>query len=165
MNDAEASAFLAALAAPGQPGPAFAALESLVRREVGAKLFTVMFYDASTTMARRAYTSHPKDYPVAGEKPLSVGIWSRIVIEQRRPFVANSIDAIADVFPDHPLIKSLGCESVVNWPVQFDGAVIGTINALDAADHYTPARVAKFSALAPFCALALMAARLASGKT
>jgi len=165
MNDAETAAFLAALAAPGQPGPAFAALESLVRREVGAKLFTVMFYDASTAMARRAYTSHPKDYPVAGEKPLSVGIWSRIVIEQRRPFVANSIDAIADVFPDHPLIKSLGCESVVNWPVQFDGAVIGTINALDAADHYTPARVAKFSALAPFCALALMAARLASGKT
>ena len=163
MTDSDA--FLAALAAPGQPGPAFAALEALVRREVGAKLFTVMFYDASTTMARRAYTSHPRDYPIAGEKPLSVGAWSRTVIDERRPFVANSIDAIAEVFPDHSLIKSLGCESVVNWPVQFDGAVIGTINALDVAGHYTPERVAKFAALGPFCALAIIAARLASGKT
>ena len=165
MNEADAENFLNALAAPGQPEPVFAALDALVRREVGAKLFTVMSYDASTKMARRAYTSHASVYPAAGEKPLSEGAWSRTVIEQRLPFVANSIEAIAEVFPDHALIASLGCASVVNWPVQFDGAVIGTVNALDVAGHYTPERVTRFSALAPFCALAMVAARLGPGRT
>ena len=158
MNDADARAILQALAAPGQPGPTFQALEAVVRREVGAKLFTIMVYDARTKMARRAYTSHASEYPVAGEKPLSEGLWSLTVIEQRRPFVANSIAAIAEVFPDHALIESLGCASVVNWPVEFDGEVIGTINALDAAGRYTRERVGRLAALAPFFALAMLAA-------
>jgi GAF domain len=158
MNDADTDAFLQALAAPGQPQPTFVALEALVRREVGAKLFTIMVYDASTKMARRVYTSHASEYPVAGEKPLSEGLWSQTVIEQRRPFVANSIEAIAEVFPDYALIKTLGCASVVNWPVEFDGEVIGTINALDAAGRYTQERVARLSVLAPFFALAMLAA-------
>ncbi len=165
MDDLDAAAFLKALAAPGQPGPTFAALEAFVRREVGAKLFTIMFYDAPTRMARRAYTSHPREYPIAGEKPLPEGPWSWIVIEQRRPFVANTIEAIAEVFPDHALIEALGCGSVVNWPIQFDGAVIGTVNTLDVADHYTNERVARFSALAPLCALAMLAARLSASRT
>ena len=32
----------------------------------------------------------------------------------RRSFVANSIEEIAEVFPDHELIRSLGCESCLN---------------------------------------------------
>ena len=148
-----------ALAAPGQPGPAFDALKTLVRRVAGAKLFTVMTYDGATQMARRAYTSHPTDYPVGGAKPLSVGLWSQTVIERREPFVANTIEAIAEVFPDHPLILSLGCESVVNLPALFDGAVIGTVNCLDVRGHYTPERVAALKALAPFATMALLAAR------
>ena len=158
MYDADSDAFLQTFAAPGQPARSFQALEALVRREVGATLFTIMVYDARTKMARRAYTSHPDEYPMAGEKPLSEGLWSQTVIEQRRPFVANSIEAIAEVFPDYALIESLGCASVVNWPVEFDGEVIGTINALDAAGRYTKERVARLAALAPFFALAMLAA-------
>jgi hypothetical protein len=147
---------------PDQPGPVYLALQAIVREEVGARLFTLMTFDAATGLSRRIHSSHPHDYPVSGTKPLSVGLWSRTVIDERRTFVANSIEAIAEVFPDHELIASLGCGSVVNLPVAFDGAVIGAANALDAAGHYTPERVERMERLAPFVAIALLAARLAA---
>jgi GAF domain-containing protein len=154
-------AFLAALGAPEQPAPVFLALQTLNREEVGAKLFTLMTFDAPAGLSRRVHSSHPREYPVSGSKPLSVGVWSRTVIEERRTFVANTISAIAEVFPDHELIDSLGCGSVVNLPVVFSGEVIGAANALDAPGHYTPERVERIERLSPFVTIALLAARLA----
>jgi hypothetical protein len=153
--------FLDALAAPEQPAATLLALQTLFRREVGARLFTVMTFDAATGLSQRVHSSHPKEYPVSGVKPLSRGLWSRTVIDERKLFVANSIAAIAEVFPDHELILALGCESVVNLPVVFAGAVIGTVNMLDAPGYYTPERVARIEGLLPFAAAALLAARLA----
>ena len=86
------------------------------------------------------------------------GLWSRAVIDERKTFVANSIEAIAEVFPDHELIRSLGCESVVNLPVVFADAVIGTVNCLDARGYYAPECVAKVEGLAPFAPMALIVA-------
>ena len=148
--------FLAALAAREQPQATLLALQTLFQREVGARLFTVMTFDAATGLSQRVHSSHPVEYPVSGVKPLSRGLWSRTVIDERKTFVANSIEAIAEVFPDHELIRSLGCESVVNLPVVFADAVIGTVNCLDARGYYTPERVAKVESLAPFAAMALM---------
>ncbi|HEX9169343.1 MAG TPA: GAF domain-containing protein, partial [Roseiarcus sp.] len=85
------SSFLAALAAPEQPRATLDCLQALFRREVGARLFTVMTFDAATGLSQRVHSSHPKDYPVSGVKPLSRGLWSRTVIDERKPFVANSI--------------------------------------------------------------------------
>ncbi|HLW91291.1 MAG TPA: GAF domain-containing protein [Roseiarcus sp.] len=153
--------FLAAMAAPDQPGATLLALQNIFRQEVGARLFTVMTFNASTGLSQRVHSSHPREYPVSGFKPLSVGLWSRTVIDKRQTFVANTIEAIAEVFPDYELIRSLGCESVVNLPVIFADAVIGTVNILDVAGYYTPDRVATIESLAPFAAPALLAARLA----
>lgn len=153
---------LDALAEPGQPGPPLRALEAVARETVGAKLFTVMAYDPMTAMAHRLHTSDPAAYPVSGAKPLPAGPWSTTVIDGKRPFVANTIEAIAEVFPDHALIDSLGCQSVVNAPVIFDGQVIGTVNLLHEAGFYTPGRVDAAMALRPCATLALLAA-LAAG--
>ena len=153
--------FLGALAAPNQPAPVFLALQTIIREEVGAKLFTLMTFDARTSLSRRVHSSHPREYPVSGSKPLPMGVWSRTVIDERRTFVANTIEGIAEVFPDHELIHSLGCGSVVNLPVVFSGAVIGAANALDTAGHYTPERVARIERLSPFVTIALLAARRA----
>jgi GAF domain len=152
-----------AVAAPEQPRATLDYLQTLFREEVGAKLFTVMNFDAATGLSQRIHSSHPKDYPVSGLKPLSQGLWSRTVIEERKIFVANSIAAIAEVFPDHELIRSLGCESVVNLPVVFADGVIGTVNLLDAPGYYTPEKVARVESLSPFAAAALLAARAAAG--
>jgi hypothetical protein len=138
--------FLAALAAREQPRATLDCLQTLFRQEVGARLFTVMTFDAATGLSQRVHSSHPKEYPVSGVKPLSQGLWSRTVIDERKLFVANSIEKIAEVFPDHELIRSLGCESVVNLPVVFAGAVIGTVNLLDAPGYYTPERVVRSKA-------------------
>jgi hypothetical protein len=155
------SEFLAALAAPAQPASAFAALQAIFRERVPARLFTVMAYDPATQMSKRIHTSHPAEYPLSGSKPLSVGKWSATVIEGKRCFVANTIEAIAEVFPDHELIRSLGCASVVNLPAVFAGGVIGSVNLLDAKDSYTPQRVEAIESLAPFALTALLAARAA----
>jgi hypothetical protein len=151
--------FLLALAAREQPHATLLALQALVQREVGARLFTVMTFDATTGLSQRVHSSHPEEYPVSGVKPLSLGLWSRTVIDERKTFVANSIEAVAEVFPDHELICSLGCESIVNLPVVFANAVIGTVNCLDARGYYTPERGVKVEGLAPFAAMALIVAR------
>lgn len=139
--------FLAALAREGQPEPAYAALEALTQALVGVKLFTIMTSDTTTRLAERVYSSHPQDYPVSGTKPYNETYWSDITLRQQKTFVANTIAAIAEVFPDHALIESLGCQSVINVPIVVGGTVIGTINCLHEEGFYTPARVAAAEAL------------------
>lgn len=125
-----------------QPGASLAALDALVKRVVGARLFTLMTFDATTGEASRAYSDRPEDYPISGRKPANRTDWSRIVLERHETFVANDIDAIARVFPDYKQIQSLGCESCINVPVIVAGNVLGTLNILHEKGYYTPERVA-----------------------
>lgn len=124
-----------------QPAVTFDALRDLTQATVGARLFTVMTFDPDTRMAQRIYSNMPDAYPVSGTKPANETDWSRLVLEEKRTFVANDIGGIAQVFDDHELIRSLGCESVINVPVVVAGEVIGTINCLDEAGHYTEEKV------------------------
>lgn len=133
--------FDAAIAIAKTPDDVFVALQDFVRQIVGARLFTVMLVDMEAELSRRAYTSDPVSYPASGTKPLHYDRWFDTVHKARQPFVANSIDDIATVFADYELIDSLGCQSVVNLPVVLADELVGTINMLDAADHYTPERV------------------------
>jgi hypothetical protein len=120
---------------------AFAALETLTRETIGVKLFTVMTADTTDKVSRRVYSNMPDAYPVSGTKPYNETHWSDIALKQKRTFVANTIEDIAEVFDDHELIKSLGCESVINVPVIVAGEVIATINCLHDKGHYTDERV------------------------
>ncbi len=139
MSDArQVEAFEAALARAETPEAAFAALERLARDTVGVRLFTVMTLDMGAMLARRGYTSHPAEYPTSGTKPIEPNPWFAQVAERREPFVANTLDDIAQVFPDHALIGSLGCGAVINLPVVEDARVTGTVNLLDAEGRYTP---------------------------
>ncbi|GGA43937.1 GAF domain-containing protein [Pelagibacterium lentulum] len=134
-------AFDKAVASARDEETVFAALHTLSDALVGAKLFTVMTVDMEAGLARRAYTSDKINYPGAGTKPITQNSWFDIVHLEKRTFVANTIDDIANVFPDYELINSLGCQSVVNLPVVIGDELIATINLLDAAGHFTPERV------------------------
>jgi hypothetical protein len=125
----------------GQPDKAFAALEALTRDLVGVKLFTVMTSDTDKREAERVYSSMPDVYPVSGTKPYNETRWSEITLLNKQTFVANTIGDIAEVFDDHELILSLGCQSVINVPIIVGGAVIGTINCLHEEGYFTEARV------------------------
>lgn len=124
-----------------QPETTFDALHALVDATVGARLFTMMTFDATTREARRIYSSMPEVYPVLGTKPVNETHWTDKVLDHHEIFVANDIDTIAEVFGDYELIRSLGCESAMNVPIVVSGLVIGTLNCLEATGHYTPARV------------------------
>ena len=143
MNDySQAIAqFDAAIAEAKGADQAFGALQALVQATVGAKLFTYMSVDMANEVARRAYTSDPTNYPASGTKPIRYNSWFDIVHKERRYFVANTIEAIAEVFPDYELIDSLGCQSVVNMPVVIGGELVGTVNMLYVTGYYTPERV------------------------
>lgn len=145
-----------ALAEPNQPAAAFAALDALVQHTIGARLFTLMEIDHKRGVARRNYSNMPEAYPTSGEKPIEPNAWTAQVQDRHESFVANSIDEIAAVFPDYELIQSLGCESCLNLPVVVGGHVLGTLNCLDVAGHFTPQRLAAAETLKDAGALAFL---------
>jgi hypothetical protein len=152
--------FLAVLAGPDQPHAIFAALEAITVDTVGSLLFTAMTHDTVAMRSLRIYSDNEEAYPVGGWKPLRPGPWYETVIEGQRPFSALTIEEIAVVFPDYPLIRSLGCESALNLPVVVAGRVIGTLNLLHEKGYYTTERVAAAADLLPFATVAFLAARL-----
>ena len=148
--------FLAALAETDQPRAVFAALETITKESVGTILFTSMTHDADAMRSLRVYSGNEAAYPLGGWKPLREGPWKSTVLDGKRPFSALTIEEIAVVFPDWPLIQSLGCESAMNLPVIVAGKVIGTLNLLDVKGHYTPVRVEAAKALTPYAAIAFL---------
>lgn len=154
-----------ALAKPNQPTATLEALEALVDQTIGVKLFTLMEIDQAGGLARRNYSNMPVAYPASGTKPIEQNGWTEKVQERRETFVANNIEQIAEVFSDFELIKSLGCESCINIPITIGDAVVGTLNCLHDAGHYTPERVAASEALKIPGALAfLLIAQSEKGK-
>lgn len=145
-----------ALADPDQPQATCAALEARVKATVGAKLFTIMALDHENQLAWRCFSNMPEAYPTSAAKPMIQDAWAAQVIDRKQPFVGNSIDALAEVFSDYPLIQSLGCESCLNIPIVIAGNVAGTLNCLHEAGHYTPERVRLAGGLMEAGALALL---------
>ena len=140
------------------PASTFRALHRAVAAVAGARLFTVTRIDRAAGLARRIHSSDPAAYPLSGTKPIRPDAWTAQVIEQGRPFVANSVAEFAVHFPDHALIESLGCRSALNLPVAAGGAIIATVNILDDADRFTPQVVAGVQAILSDCHDDLVAA-------
>lgn len=117
-------------------------------RSLGTLLFTVTLLDVAADLARRAYTSHPVEYPTSGTKPITRDGWYDHVIEGRHSFVANTPAEFVRYFVDHALITSLGLGSCMNIPVIGDlGQVVGTVNLLADAGHFTQTRQASYQTL------------------
>lgn len=150
--------FAAELAAATTADAAYAALHRLADALVGVRLFTVMTVDMAAGLARRAYSSDPESYPATGTKPIEMNPWFEVVHGRHEMFVANSLVEIARVFPDHELIGSLGCGSVVNLPVLRAGRLVATVNLLEAEGHYSPDRVERISEELTLPAMATLSA-------
>lgn len=116
-------------------------------KDLGARLFTVTTVDETAGLARRLYTSHPVEYPVSGTKPLEKDGWYDATVAGRQTFVANTPPEFAKYFFDHVLIVSLGLGSCINVPVVDGGQVVGTVNILAEAGHFTPEKLAAYEAL------------------
>ncbi|MBL6773419.1 MAG: GAF domain-containing protein [Alphaproteobacteria bacterium] len=139
----------------------FEAIHQAVNDVVGVTLFTIMRLNREKGVAERIFSNMPEAYPAGGEKPMEPNKWTEIVEEREQTFVANTIEEIAEVFGDYELIQSLGCESVMNVPINIRGQVVGTLNCLNVAGHFTPERVAASEALKVPGALAFLMAQQA----
>jgi hypothetical protein len=130
------AAVVEALARAGQPRALFAALDRAMGATLGHRLFTVLRYDPEAQESERLYTSQAGAYPVGGRKPVRPTPAMTRLFGERRPYIGRTAADIRASFPDAELILSLGCESVLNLPVLFDGRVLGTINLLHSAGWY-----------------------------
>lgn len=163
---ADLAPFVAALAGPNASEAAFKALAQLAYDILDLKQFTVMTVDQKRGVAARIFSDDPVPYPVGGEKPILETIWTETVLGRQETFVGNSIEELAEVFPDWEKIQSLGLESCLNLPIIIGGHVMGTLNCLNVAGHFTPDRVAAANQLKlPGAAAFLLAAQASGPKT
>jgi GAF domain-containing protein len=132
---------------------------------LGTRLFTITTQDEAAGLARRAYTSHPAEYPVSGTKPLTRDGWYEFCIGGQQTFVANTTPEFARYFFDHALITSLGLGSCINVPVVHAGEVLGTVNLLAEEHHFTPERLAAYHRLIAAAQDALVKEMLGSRPT
>lgn len=130
------AAVVAAAAGPGQPGALFAALDAAMGAAIGHKLFTILVVHPGADQSQRYYSNMPDAYPVGGRKPINRTHWFQRVLGDGVPYIGRDAADIRDVFFDHELIHSLGCDSVLNVPVRWDGSSLGTINLLHEAGYY-----------------------------
>jgi hypothetical protein len=128
-----------AMAQPGQPDAAMAALDAAMGATIGHKLFTILIVDKKAGYNQRYYSNMPEHYLIGGRKPINKTGWFAQVVDDGKPWIGNDYAAIQWAFFDHELIKSLGCESCLNVPVRIDGETIGTLNLLHEAGWYTEA--------------------------
>lgn len=125
-------------------------LEDLHRKcaALGTRLFTLTTHDLDRNLFRRAYTSHPVEYPLHGTKPLVRDAWYDLCIARALPFVANTAKEFATLYTDHALITGMGLGSAANLPVtNADGTVPATVNLLAGPRHFTPDRLSAYLAL------------------
>ncbi|MEP5729906.1 MAG: GAF domain-containing protein [Sulfitobacter sp.] len=158
--------FVAALAGPNASKAAFKALAQLAYDILDLKQFTVMAVDQERGVAARIFSDDPVPYPVGGEKPILDTIWTETVLGRQETYVGNTIEDLAVVFPDWEKIQSLGLESCLNLPIIIDGKVMGTLNCLNVAGHFTPERIKAANQLKlPGAAAFLLAAHASGSKT
>lgn len=134
---------LATVIAARDPQQALDALMKQVQALVGARLVTLMEFDAASGESRRVLTNAPDIYPLGGRKPLPENRWTELVIRGRRDWVANTPPEIAELLFDHETIAALGCGSCFNMVIETGGEVLGTLNLLDAEGFFTPERLAR----------------------
>jgi hypothetical protein len=130
------AAVIAAHGAWDQPGDTFRAVDAALAATTGHILFTILIHHPRLRQSERFYTNMPEAYPVGGRKPVTDSAWMKRVIGEGEPYIGRTREDIKEVFYDHELIWSLGCESVINMPVRWAGHTVGTLNLLHRAGWY-----------------------------
>jgi hypothetical protein len=141
----------------GQPTAIFRAVHAVAARAIGARLFTIMSYDARRHEVERVYTNMPEVYPSGGRKQKRGTAWSKRILEDLEPFRAETAQGIRDAFDDHAVITGMGLGSILNIPIAYDGVCVGTMNMTHVEGWYTREHEAMGLMLGSFLAPALLA--------
>jgi hypothetical protein len=147
---------LAAHADPDQPGATFRAIDAALGEVPGHILFTVLVHHAALRQSERFYSNLPEAYPIGGRKPVTDTAWMRRVIHGGEPYIGRTREDVAANFPDHALIHSLGCDSILNMPVRWRGQTLGTLNLSHRAGHYLESHLPRVRLIAQLAVPALL---------
>jgi len=113
------------------------ALDPALDAVFGHKLYTGLLYHGPEIGVERYYSNQPETYLVGGRKPPNVSPWTQQLLVEGRPYIGYDANDIREVFFDHEIIFSLGCEAIINIPVANKGKVLGTLNILHEAGWYS----------------------------
>ncbi|WP_372342251.1 GAF domain-containing protein [Paraburkholderia aspalathi] len=120
-----------------QPDEIFRAVHALAASAIGFGLFTIMSYDAQREEVERVYTNMPEVYPIGGRKEKRGTAWANQVLQDLKPFRAETTQGIREAFDDHAVMTGMGLGSILNIPVAYDGVCVGTMNMTHKEGWYT----------------------------
>ena len=123
-------------AQPEQPRVLLEAVGRAFSEAIGFRLYTVTQMLKGGCEVERIHSTNPAVYPVGGRKPVLANAFNERVRTQMQPFLGRTVADFAPYFPDHETIAGLGLGAVINLPVVYDGAVLGTANLLDREGAY-----------------------------
>ncbi len=137
----QVAGLVAAHEEPDQPAATFRAADATLAALVGHKVFTVLLHCPDERQFRRVYSSHPEVYPPGGCFDSEASpLWPRL-LSLGRPYIGRTAADIRRTFLSHAVILSLGCESVLNMPVRWQGRTLGALNLLHERHWYSEADV------------------------
>jgi|GEM_PF-249493 len=121
-----------------QPDSSLAAIDRGLANTVGHKLFTVLMVDLVNDRNQRYYSNQPNAYPVGGSKQIvRTNDFFKDIVIGGKPRICYSYEDMKRAFFDHELIRSLGCESAVNYPIRWNGQTVGSLDLLHEANWYS----------------------------
>lgn len=147
MTQSPDAAFVDALANYKTERDVGRALHRLAEALVGVKLFTMTADNPTGGYVRRVYSSDEVAYPILGTKPIVFDDTYEKMRSERFIYVANSVKAMENDFPDLTLIRSLGCGSAINMPIVAGGEMLGSVNLLDIEGAYPDEKLEAVRAL------------------
>ena len=145
-----------------QPRATFEAVGAALQRRIGHRLYTVTHILPGGREVERLHSTDPASYPVGGRKPIAHNAYRDRLFAERRPFLGRRPADFAPFFPDHEFIVSLGLGSVINAPLIFAGAPLGSVNILDREGAYEEAHLDIAAAISRMIIPALLGRSLAA---
>jgi len=145
-----------AAAAADQPQALLEAVARVAQEATGCALFTVMRFHENDMEVERLYSTNTATYPVGGRKAKRDTDWGRHVLTERKLFVGEGEAALRAAFDDHATIFGLGLRSMINVPVVYADACVGTMNFSFRSETVPPGAATAAMALALIGTPALM---------
>ena len=125
-------------------------IDKIVHSLIGHKLITFTVIDQKLKFCERVYSNNNKIYPILGQKKMPKNIWSTKVLKNKQHFICKSKKEIKKIFFDYEIIFSLGCGSIINLLILFQGKPIGTVKILNKENYYSDKDLKKIDFLTVF---------------
>ena len=137
----------------------FSLLSERLQKDAGLLLVTVLVPDEDGMRLNRLHSTDEENYPLGAADEVVDTAWFRQLFRSGKPVVANDDDEIASWLPGYTEYAAQGYGSLANLPINVAGRVIGIVNVMGTAGHFTPARLGLISSWLPLAALAILAER------